>query len=120
MDCRSIASVKVGRKGTADMSLQVRPCKRKRLRRKSTVQAVNGTRSGDAWIRQRWRRPLGQTSRALTALNVFTWECVSIEVATSISSSRRGACVLERVIAGWRAPRIRVDNGPELISEYRR
>ncbi len=61
----------------------------------------------------------GQKLRVLTLIDVFTRECLAMEVATSISS-RRVARVLEGVLAAGRsAPStIRVDNGPEFIAAY--
>ena len=61
----------------------------------------------------------GQKLRALTIVDVFTRECLAIEVATSISS-RRVARVLDNVLASGRpAPEsLRVDNGPEFIAVY--
>jgi putative transposase len=104
---------------TREMGLQVWRSKRKRLRREvAPVQAVN--RPDQEWAMDFVSDAAanGQTIRALTIVDVFTRECLAIEVATSISS-RRVARVLEQVFTGGRAPdRIRVDNGPEFISEY--
>jgi putative transposase len=103
---------------TREMGLQVRRWKRKRLKREAPVQAVNGPDQEWAMDFVSDAAANGQTIRALTLVDVFTRECLAIEVATSISS-RRVARVLERVITGGSGPsRIRVDNGPEFVSEY--
>ena len=55
----------------------------------------------------------------LTVIDVFTRECLALEVATSIGS-HRVTRVLERVLATGRpAPEsLRVDNGPEFIAGH--
>lgn len=101
-----------------EMGVQVQRVKRKRLKRDTPVAVANGPDQEWAMDFVSDAAANGQTIRALTIVDVFTRECVAIEVATSICS-RRVARVLERVIAEGRGPsRIRVDNGPEFISEY--
>ena len=60
---------------------------------------------------------MGHTFRALTLVDTYTRECHGIEVARSLPSAR-----VIRVLEGWlplygRPERIRVDNGPEFISQ---
>jgi putative transposase len=92
----------------------------KRLRREHAPAAV-ATVANEQWAMDFVSDAAanGQKLRVLTLIDVFTRECLAMEVATSISS-RRVARVLDRVLAGGRsAPAsIRVDNGPEFIAGY--
>jgi putative transposase len=59
----------------------------------------------------------GRPFRALTLVDTYTRECHAIEVARSLPS-QRVICVLERLITVHGRPAcIRVDNGPEFISQ---
>lgn len=104
---------------TAELNLKIRRCKRKRLQRHAPVEPMV-TRPDQEWAMEFVSDAAanGQTLRALTLVDVYTRECLAIEVATSIGS-RPVARVLERVIGdGARPQRLRVDNGPEFISKY--
>lgn len=60
----------------------------------------------------------GRRIRVLSVLDVFTRECLALEVDTSFAS-RRVTRVLERIIAERGLPQnIRCDNGPELTSRH--
>ena len=105
---------------TKELGLQVRRKLRKRFRREKPIESESRAPN------QQWAMDFvsdaaanGQSLRVLTVVDVFTRECLAMEVATSISS-RRVARVLERVLASGRgAPEsLRVDNGPEFISTY--
>jgi putative transposase len=105
---------------TKELDLRVRRRHRKRLKRpvpdKPQIEQPNEQWAmdfvSDAAVN-------GQRLRLLTMVDVFTRECLAIEVATSIGS-RRVARVLDQVLASGRpAPKsLRVDNGPEFISGY--
>jgi putative transposase len=58
----------------------------------------------------------GQQIKSLTVVDEFTWECLAIDVAGSIRSSRVIA-LLSRLVSLHRVPAaLRSDNGPEFIS----
>ena len=86
---------------TREMGLQVRRCKRKRLKREAPLPVANAPDQEWAMDFVSDAAANGQTIRALTLVDVFTRECLAIEVATSIGS-RRVARVLERVIGASR------------------
>ena len=86
---------------------------RKRLKR-APVSAPEATAANQQWAMDFVSDAAanGQKLRVLTLIDVFTRECLAMEVTTSIGC-RRVARVLGRVLAGGRpAPAsIRVDNG---------
>jgi putative transposase len=60
----------------------------------------------------------GRKFRALSVIDVYTRECLALEVDTSFAS-RRVTRVLERIVAERGVPvAIRCDNGPELTSRH--
>lgn len=60
----------------------------------------------------------GRKFRALSAIDVYTRECLALEVDTSFAS-RRVTRELERIVAERGVPvAIRCDNGPELTSRH--
>jgi putative transposase len=62
--------------------------------------------------------PEGGRIRVLSVIEVYTRECVALEVDTGFAS-RRVTRVLETIIAGRGKPQaIGCDNGPELTSRH--
>src|SRR5512146_3261295 len=60
----------------------------------------------------------GRTIRVLSVVDVYTRECLALEVDTSFAS-RRVTRVLEAIVAERGVPQtIRCDNGPELTSRH--
>src|SRR5437879_3650259 len=60
----------------------------------------------------------GRKFRVLSVIDVYTRECLALEVDTSFAS-RRVTRVLEQIVAERGAPAaIRCDNGPELTSRH--
>ena len=82
------------------------------------VERVPVTRTNEVWSMDFVSDALfdGRRLRALTLLDVFTREALAIEVDQGITGEQV-AGVLDAVIAARQAPqRIRVDNGPEFVS----
>lgn len=108
------------RRWTKQLGLQVRRRHRTHLARERPAQGA-ATRPNQQWAMDFVSDAAanGQALRVLTVVDVFTRECLAMEVATSISS-RRVARVLDRLLALDRAApeALRVDNGPEFISAY--
>lgn len=103
---------------TKELRLQVRVRKRKRIKwTKATVCEITG-------VNQRWGMDFvsdsladGRTFRALAIVDHYTRECPAIEVDLSLPSARV-VRVLERVAEQRGLPEaIRVDNGPEFVSD---
>ena len=98
--------------------LMVRRLRRKRLAR--VAMASNLRRSNQEWALDFVSDALatGRGIRALTVVDAFTRENLSLEVDTSLSS-RRVTRALEAVIEQRGMPEaIRCDNGPELTSRH--
>jgi putative transposase len=98
--------------------LMVRRMKRKRLARMAVQPHV--MRSNQEWALDFVTDALatGRAIRALTVVDAFTRENLSLEVDTSLSS-RRVTRALEAVIEQRGMPEaIRCDNGPELTSRH--
>jgi len=98
--------------------LMVRRLKRKRLTRQPVASAV--VRRNQEWALDFVSDALatGRALRALTVVDAFTRENLSLEVDTSLSS-RRVTRALEAVIERRGTPEaIRCDNGPELTSRH--
>jgi putative transposase len=98
--------------------LMVRRLRRKRLSR--VAAASNLVRSNQEWALDFVADALatGRGIRALTVVDAFTRENLSLEVDTSLSS-RRVTRALEAVIERRGMPEaIRCDNGPELTSRH--
>jgi putative transposase len=98
--------------------LMVRRLRRKRLSRVAV--ASNLVRSNQEWALDFVADALatGRGIRALTVVDAFTRENLSLEVDTSLSS-RRVTRALEAVIERRGMPEaIRCDNGPELTSRH--
>ncbi len=75
--------------------------------------------SNGQWISYSDAAVNGQTLRALTLIDLYTRECLAIEVAASIGA-HRVARVLDRVMneRGATPASLRVDNGPEFIAGH--
>lgn len=82
------------------------------------VERLQATAPNDVWSMDFVSDALfdGRRLRALTLLDVFTREALAIEVDKGIAGEQVAA-ILDAVIAVRPAPkRIRVDNGPEFVS----
>src|SRR4051812_30190215 len=98
--------------------LMVRRIKKKRLA--TVAMQPHLMRSNQEWALDFVTDALstGRAIRALTVVDAFTWESLSLEVDTTLSS-RRVTRALEAVIERQEMPQtIRCDNGPELISRH--
>ncbi len=102
-----------------EAGLTIRRKKRKHLLR------VGAVRSAVTAENQEWALDFvhdaaesGRKFRALSVIDVYTRECLALEVDTSFAS-RRVTRVLEQIIAERGTPQaIRCDNGPELTSRH--
>jgi putative transposase len=96
----------------------------RRKKRKHCVRASSPLRQYTA-ANQEWALDFvhdalaaGRSIRVLSVVDVYTRECLALEVDTSFAS-RRMTRVLDEIIAHRGAPRsIRCDNGPELTSRH--
>jgi len=102
-----------------EAGLTVRRRKRKRLRRAGFVRpAVTGANQEWAVDFVHDAAESGRKFRVLSVLDVYTRECLVLEVDTSFAS-RRVTRELEKVIAERGLPvAIRCDNGPEFTSRH--
>jgi len=100
------------------LSLRIR--RRKKLAAVARVALPEPERPYQRWAMDFVQDSLwnGRRFRALTLVDIFTKECVAIEVDTSLNG-QRVVRVLERLFErrGIRPESIRVDNGPEFISK---
>jgi putative transposase len=99
--------------------LAVRRLKRKRLSRAAVSQVLH-VRPNQEWALDFVSDTIstGRSIRILTIVDVFTRECLELEVDTSLSS-RRVTRTLDRIIEQRGVPDvIRCDNGPELTSRH--
>jgi len=95
-----------------------------RRRRKRVAVCRGGASHASTGPNQQWAMDfvhdttaMGHTFRALTLVDTYTRECHGIEVARSLPSARV-IRVLEGLLPLYGRPeRIRVDNGPEFISQ---
>ena len=102
-----------------EAGLKMKRKARKRLQRIGPAQRVLTARN------QEWALDFvhdavesGRAIRVLSVVDVYTRECLALEVDTSFAS-RRVTRVLEGIVAGRGAPlAIRCDNGPELTSRH--
>jgi putative transposase len=102
-----------------DAGLCVKRRKRKRLVR-TGVPAVAVTAANQQWALDFASDAIatGRAIRILSVIDVFTRECLALEVDTSFAS-RRVTRVLDRVIGSRGQPQsLRCDNGPELTSRH--
>jgi putative transposase len=98
--------------------LMVRRKKRKRLAGTQRVPLARPTGPDEHWCMDFTSDQLSDARRfrTLNIVDVFTRECLAIEVSRSLPA-QRVVRVLERILAEHGAPkRITVDNGPEFIS----
>jgi putative transposase len=102
-----------------EAGLLIRRRRRKRLQRAGFVRpAVTG-------VNQEWALDFvhdaaesGRKFRVLSVIDVYTRECLALEVDTSFAS-RRVTPELEKIVAERGAPEaIRCDNGPEFTSRH--
>ncbi len=102
-----------------EAGLAIRRRKRKRLLRVGAVlAAVTGANQEWALDFVHDAAESGRKFRALSVIDVYTRECLALEVDTSFAS-RRVTRELERIVAERGAPAaIRCDNGPELTSRH--
>ena len=102
-----------------EAGLTIRRKKRKRLMRVGAVRAaVTGANQEWALDFVQDAAESGRKFRALSVIDVYTRECLVLEVDTSLAS-RRVTRVLEAIVAERGVPAaIRCDNGPELTSRH--
>ena len=101
-----------------ELGLQVRRRKRKRIPASERRPLPVPTAPNQQWCMDFTsdQTARGQRFRTLNLIDVFTRECLEIDVATSLPG-RRVTEVLDRVCERERPPAtITVDNGPEFIS----
>lgn len=100
------------------LSLRVR--KRKKLASVARIALPEPERPNERWAMDFIHDALwaGRRFRALTLVDIFTKECLAIEVDTSLNG-QRVVRVLQRITEqrGFLPNSIRVDNGPEFISK---
>jgi putative transposase len=102
-----------------EAGLTIRRKRRRRLVRVGVVRAeVTGANQEWALDFVHDAAESGRKFRALSVIDVYTRECLALEVDTSFAS-RRVTRVLEQVVAERGVPAaIRCDNGPELTSRH--
>ncbi len=102
-----------------EAGLMIRRKRRKRLLRAGMARpAVNGPNQEWALDFVHDAAESGRKFRALSVIDVYTRECLALEVDSSFAS-RRVTRELERIVAERGAPEaIRCDNGPELTSRH--
>ncbi len=102
-----------------EAGLRIRRKARKRLRRAGCPRpAVSGPNQEWALDFVQDAAESGRKFRALSVLDVYTRECLALEVDSSFAS-RRVTRELERIVAERGVPAaIRCDNGPELTSRH--
>jgi putative transposase len=99
-----------------NLSLRVR--RRKKLASQGRVELPKAERANQQWAMDFMQDALhnGRRIRLLTVMDIYTKECLRIEVDTSIGG-RRVAKVLSRIAVFRGLPdNIVVDNGPEFVS----
>jgi putative transposase len=102
-----------------EAGLTIRRKKRKRLLRAGVARAAV-TRANQEWALDfvHDAAESGRKFRVLSVIDVYTRECLALEVDTSFAS-RRVTRVLEGIVAERGVPEaIRCDNGPELTSRH--
>ncbi len=102
-----------------EAGLRIRRKARKRLRRAGSPRAAV-TEPNQEWALDfvQDAAESGRKFRALSVIDVYTRECLALEVDSSFAS-RRVTRVLERIVAERGVPAaIRCDNGPELTSRH--
>lgn len=102
-----------------EAGLLIRRKRRKRLLRAGFVRpALTGANQEWALDFVHDAAESGRKFRVLSVLDVYTRECLALEVDTSFAS-RRVTRELEKIVAERGAPKaIRCDNGPELTSRH--
>jgi hypothetical protein len=102
-----------------EAGLTIRRKRRKRLLRAGFARAaVNGPNQEWALDFVHDAAASGRKFRVLSVIDVYTRECLALEVDTSFAS-RRVTRVLEQIVAERGVPvAIRCDNGPELTSRH--
>lgn len=99
--------------------LDLRPKHRKRLKTQTREPRQVATGPNHIWTMDFTSDKLGdgRSFRTLNVLDVFTRQCLSIEVDTSLSSGRV-VRVMEALLARYGKPRfLQMDNGPEFRSK---
>ena len=102
-----------------EAGLLVRRKRRKRLVREGVAKPVL-TGANQEWALDFVHDAMasGRAMRALSVIDVYTRECLALEVDTSFGS-RRVTRVLEQIVVERGVPKaIRCDNGPELTSRH--
>lgn len=99
------------------LSLRIR--KRKKFASVTRIQLPGPTRPNEAWAMDFVHDALwsGRRFKALTMVDRFTKECLSIEVDTSLNGLRVVRVLEELKFSRGLPESIRVDNGPEFISK---
>jgi putative transposase len=102
-----------------EAGLMIRRKRRKRFLRKGAARsAVNGPNQEWALDFVHDAAESGRKFRVLSVIDVYTRECLALEVDTSFAS-RRVTRALEQIVAERGVPAaIRCDNGPELTSRH--
>ena len=102
-----------------EAGLLIRRRRRKRLQREGLVRPmVMGANQEWALDFVHDVAESGRRFRVLSVIDVYTRECLALEVDTSFAS-RRVTRELEKIVAGRGAPEaIRCDNGPEFTSRH--